>query len=101
MFTLIASAVITWQMLRLKHQIINDTIRTRYLASTTLGSSIGATTAWTTTIQSVKLGKTVLGLTWASVLAMFIEMWMWGWALIRGGEKRDKVEMKEERYVKS
>jgi hypothetical protein len=47
----------------------------------------------------VKLGKTVLGLTWASVLAMFIEMWMWGWALIRGGEKRNKVEMKEGRYV--
>jgi hypothetical protein len=86
-------------MLRLKQQIINYTIRTRYLASITLGSSIGATTAWTTIIQSVKLGKTVLGLTWASVLAMFIEMWMWGWALIRGGEKRNKVEMKEGRYV--
>ena len=86
-------------MLRLKQQIINYTIRARYLASTTSGSSIGATTAWTTIIRSVKLGKTVLGLTWASVLAMFIEMWMWGWALIRGGEKRNKMEMKEGRYV--
>ena len=78
---------------------MNDTIRTRYLASTTLGSSIGGSTAWVTNVQSVKLGRTVLDLTWASVLAMFIEIWMWGWALLRGGEKRNNVEMKEERYV--
>jgi hypothetical protein len=77
---------------------MNDTIRTRYLVSTILGSNIGATTAYVINVQSVKLGRAILGLKWGSVLAIFVKMWMWGWALVRGGEKRNRVEMKK-RYM--
>ncbi|KUJ10311.1 uncharacterized protein LY89DRAFT_740039 [Mollisia scopiformis] len=98
-FVIIASAAITGQMYHLKDQIENDTRRITALSSQTIGSQIGDTTDWTTTINHVSVGSVVLGLTWASAVAMMIEFFMWVWAAIAVRKESPNIAMKDEHRV--
>jgi hypothetical protein len=98
-FIIIASAVLTRQMTHLKDQIRHDTKKTITLPSQIIGSQIGDTAEWTTTIQDVSLGSVVLGLTWASVVAMLVEFIMWTWAWMGVNKEKPSMATKEEQYV--
>ncbi|CZR62375.1 uncharacterized protein PAC_12272 [Phialocephala subalpina] len=76
-FIMIASAVITRQMRRLRDQTRDDTRRVTNLLSQTLGSSIGDRTNWYTAVQDVSLGRVVSGLTWTSVVAIANATWIY------------------------
>ncbi|RDW60198.1 hypothetical protein BP5796_11804 [Coleophoma crateriformis] len=89
-FVLIASSVLTHQMVHLRDQILHDTIGSRVLVT-----SPGPGTTYFTLINHVRLGSVVLGLTWASVAALFLVLGMWG--LVFWSTKGDRYEMREEK----
>ncbi|RDW84378.1 hypothetical protein BP6252_01968 [Coleophoma cylindrospora] len=94
-FVLIASSVLTHQMVHLRAQILHDTIGSRLIVS---GSGPGTT--FFTHINQVRLGSVVLGLTWASVAALLSVLGMWGFVFwCTKGDRYEMREEKEERFV--
>jgi len=74
---------------------MNDTIFYTPLTSALIGSRIGNITNWVTDIQNASIGTT----TWASTTAMLVEILMWMWVLLRGGNERKVKKRKKEIYV--
>ncbi|KAL2061722.1 hypothetical protein VTL71DRAFT_7100 [Oculimacula yallundae] len=94
---LIASSVITAQMVRLRNQIRDDTLSS--VRGPNRYGTAGGTSIWRINVTDVTLGTTVLGLTWAAVLALMIEFGMWVFAFMDVKNETPVMEMKKEEYV--
>ena len=83
----------------LRRQIWNDTAQRRSLVSTSIGSKPGDRTVYGIKVESVTLGGTALGLTWASVVAMLLETGMWASAW--KAERKRTMPVKDEERLSS
>ncbi|KAH7314058.1 hypothetical protein BKA65DRAFT_557703 [Rhexocercosporidium sp. MPI-PUGE-AT-0058] len=101
LFMVIALVIIV-QMVHLRNQIRNNTRPSVGSSSSypPLGSPAGGRQVWTVDISDVTLGTTVLGLTWAAVVALMIEFVMWMLVLVFTGTRKDTpvVETKNDGY---
>ncbi|PVH85988.1 hypothetical protein DL98DRAFT_583075 [Cadophora sp. DSE1049] len=99
-FMIIASSIITAQMVQLRNQIRDNTrpsVRVPdFYGPGATGSGMAV---WRVDISSVSLGTTVLGLTWAAVVALGVEFVMWLLALTSTKEEKSVVETKEDGHV--
>ncbi|KAG4443763.1 hypothetical protein IFR05_000754 [Cadophora sp. M221] len=99
-FMVVASSVITAQMVHLRNQIRDDT-RPSVAVDRGFGQigTPSGRSVWTVDVSNVTLGVTVLGLTWAAVIALMIEFVMWMWAFTSTKKDIPVIEMKKDRYV--
>ena len=70
--------MITAQMIKLRGQIRSRTLSTVSVPGTLLGGRTGDATL-NVNLNTVSLGMAVLGLTWASVVAMALDICVWAW----------------------
>ncbi|KAJ8604410.1 hypothetical protein MRB53_041799 [Persea americana] len=84
-FTLVASAVATWQMVHLRNELL-DYSATFTPQGFSLGSSAPAGDV-EVRVQNVSLGSAVLGLTWSSTVAMLIEVLVFVGGAVVGGKR--------------
>ena len=97
---IIASSIVTAQMVQLRNQLRDNTRPSAIIPDFYGPSSTGSgTTTWSVDVSSVSLGTTVLGLTWAAVVALGIEFVMWLLALTSTREAKSVVEVKEGGYL--
>ncbi|KAH6675763.1 hypothetical protein B0J14DRAFT_691786 [Halenospora varia] len=74
-FMLVVSSVLTWQMTNLRWQIENETLRLRSLRGTGYNAGI---VGYVTDVNHTELGSMAFGLMWSGVVAMMIEVGLWG-----------------------
>ncbi|KAH6716927.1 hypothetical protein BKA61DRAFT_718591 [Leptodontidium sp. MPI-SDFR-AT-0119] len=99
-FMVVASSVITAQMVHLRNQIRDDTRPSVAVQRGfgQIGSQAGRT-VWTVDVSNVTIGATVLGLTWAAVVALMIEFVMWMLVFTSTERETPVVEMKKHEYA--
>lgn len=87
----IASSAVTAQMVQLKHQIEHDTNTAPYPITINTPSE-SSTEVAQVIINSISLGTRVLGLTWASTVALLCNVGLWAWAWVGSREEPEAVK---------
>ncbi|KAH7383728.1 hypothetical protein BKA64DRAFT_712597 [Cadophora sp. MPI-SDFR-AT-0126] len=99
-FMIIASSIITAQMVQLRNQIRDNTRRSARVPDFHGPGATGSgMLVWQVNVSSVSVGTTALGLTWAAVSVLGIEFVLWLLAITSTKKEKSVVEMKEDRCV--
>lgn len=91
-----ASSYVTAYMRRLRHNIETYTVYDRSTGGRADGLGLFLTEI---SLNSIKLGHTVLGLTWSSVAAMWIAGTAWTWLAFDLPRREKKQRMLDEKAV--